>query len=285
MIGSFMNLNNGVRMPAFGLGVFQSKKDEAVSAVRFAIKSGYRLIDTASAYGNEAEVGSAIAQGDIPREDIFVTTKVKPDDFGTYSTEKAFDTSMAALGFDVLDLYLLHWPVPKAFDKTVESWKVCERLLAEGRVRAIGVCNFSPAHLKALAERTEITPAVNQIESHPYFTRADHDAAHAGMGIVTQAWSPIGGVLRYWGDGETKRDPLHDATIGAIAETHSKSAAQIMLRWHIQLGHSVVPKSVNPKRIEENAAIYDFILSPDEMTVISDLNRDLRGGPDPDTRS
>lgn len=195
--GPILTLNNGVTMPAFGLGVFQSDKNETAQAVQVAISGGYGLIDTASGYRNEAEVGDGIRDSGMARDAIFVTTKLRPTDYGRDAARRAFDTSMEQLGLAVLDLYLLHWPVPRDFDTTIASWKVCESLLAEGRVRAIGVCNFTPAHLDALIARSDVVPAVNQIELHPFFVQADHDAAHKRLGVITQAWSPIGGIQRY----------------------------------------------------------------------------------------
>lgn len=282
--GPILKLNNGVDMPAFGLGVFQSSKDDTAAAVKSAIAEGYGLIDTASGYANEAEVGRGIAESDIDRTQIFVTTKLHPSDHGHDEALRAFDRSMTQLGLDTLDLYLLHWPVPRDFDNTVASWKVCERLLAEGRVRAIGVCNFTPAHLDALIARSDIIPAVNQIELHPFFVQRDHDVAHERLGIVTQAWSPIGGIQRYWGDGSEVRDPLRHPVVTALAERYAKTPAQIVLRWQIDLDHSAIPKSVNPKRIVENIDIFDFTLQPDEIAAISALDTGNRGGPDPETQ-
>jgi diketogulonate reductase-like aldo/keto reductase len=282
--GPTLTLNNGVEMPAFGLGVFQSTRDETPAAVRAGIESGYGLIDTASGYQNEAEVGRGVRESAAERSEIFVTTKLRPTDYGTDAAQRAFDASMEKLGFDVLDLYLLHWPVPLDFDNTVASWQVCERLLAEGRVRAIGVCNFTPAHLRMLAERSEVVPAVNQIELHPFFVQQDHHDAHREMGIVTQAWSPIGGIQRYWGDGDTAKDPLHNSVIVALSEKYGKTPAQIVLRWQIDLGHSAIPKSVKPHRITENIDVFDFSLRPDEILAISALNTGKRGGPDPETQ-
>lgn len=280
--GPVLTLNNKVEMPAFGLGVFQSGKAETAEAVRTAIAEGYGLIDTASAYQNEAEVGEGIRQSGVPRSSLFVTTKLKPADYGFDAALRAFDRSIQQLALDVLDLYLLHWPIPRDFDNTVASWKACERLLAEGRVRAIGVCNFKPSHLDALIERSDIVPTVNQIELHPFFVQRDHDVAHARLGIVTQAWSPIGGIQRYWGDGSTATDPLHHPVVTGLAAKHGKTPAQILLRWQIDLGHSAIPKSVNPKRIAENIDIFDFVLTADEINAISSLDTGKRGGPDPE---
>jgi diketogulonate reductase-like aldo/keto reductase len=283
--GPILTLNNGVAMPAFGLGVFQSEKAETSAAVKWAIESGYGLIDTAAAYQNEEEVGQAIAESGVARDDIFITTKMHPNDFGQDTALRAFDTSMQKLGIDVLDLYLLHWPVPRNFEATIASWKVCERVLAEGRVRAIGVSNFKPAHMDALLAQSDIVPAVNQIELHPFFVQEDHDVAHRKLGIITQAWSPIGGVHRYRpeGGGEPS-DPLHHPTVTKLAEKYGKTAAQIVLRWQIDLGHSAIPKSVKLARIKENIDIFDFSLLPDEIAMISAMDTGTRGGADPETR-
>ncbi|WP_375287092.1 aldo/keto reductase [Sphingomonas sp.] len=276
-----LSLRGGATMPAIGLGVYQSTGDEAVRAVESAIAQGYRLIDTAAAYGNEAEVGAGIRASGIACDDIFVTTKLKPDDYGEESALRAFERSEKALGVGVIDLYLLHWPMPKRFDDTVASWQVMERLLAEGRVRAIGVCNFNPDHLEMLAERCEQAPVLNQVELHPFLVQENVRAANAARGIVTQAWSPIGGVNRYWDSGE---DPLTHPTIVTLAEAHGKSPAQIVLRWHLERGVSAIPKSVRPERIAENIALFDFALSPDEVAAIDTLDQGRRGGPDPDAR-
>lgn len=283
MRGPILTLNNGLTMPMLGLGVFQSDKEETAGAVKSAIAEGYRLIDTASGYKNEAEVGQGIREGGTDRSEIFVTTKLRPSDYGHDAALRAFDASISKLGLDVLDLYLLHWPVPRDFENTIISWKICERLLREGRVRAIGVCNFKPAHLDMLIARSDVVPAVNQIELHPYFVQADHDEAHKRLGIVTQAWSPIGGIQRYW-PGEEKRDPLSDSVVTNLATKYGKSPAQIILRWQIELGHSIIPKSVHAHRIRENADIFDFTLSQDETAAISALDTGRRGGPDPETQ-
>lgn len=281
--GPIFKLNNGVLMPAVGLGVYQSSPEETFEAVTTAIHEGYGMIDTASGYFNEADVGRAVIESGTERSSLFVTTKLRPTSYGYDESLKAFDLSMAKLGLDVLDLYLLHWPVPVHFEKTLESWRACEKLLEEGRTRAIGVCNFTPAHLDALLERTNIVPAVNQIELHPFFVSEEHDVAHRKLGIVTQAWSPIGGIQRYWGDGSPSRDPLSSPVVIELAEKYGKSAAQIVLRWQIELGHSIIPKSVRAERIRENISLFDFALEADEVKNISKLDTGTRGGPDPET--
>ncbi len=277
-----IDLSNRIAMPALGLGVFQSGPEETVAAVSTAIADGYRLIDTAAAYGNEAEVGEGIRASGIDRAEIFVTTKLKPDDYGFEEALRAFDRSLAALGFDTLDLYLLHWPLPKTFESTVASWKAAERLLSEGRVRAIGVCNFNPNHLDALIARADVVPVINQVELHPFLLQNDLRAANAKLGIVTQAWSPIGGVNRYWESGE---DPLTHPVIVALAEKYGKSPAQVILRWHLDRGVSVIPKSVKPARIAENIDVFDFALATDDIEAVDALDQNKRGGPDPETRA
>lgn len=269
-------------MPAFGLGVFQSSKEDTVGAVKAAIEAGYRLIDTAAGYQNEAEVAMGIRESGIDRSEIFITTKLRTKDFGYDSAQRAFDASMSALGIDVVDLYLLHWPVPRNFENTLASWKVCEQLLAEGRVRAIGVSNFTPAHMATLIESSSVVPAVNQIELHPFFLQQDHREAHQRLGVITQAWSPIGGVQRYRGDGSEARDPLHHPVVVELAKKYGKTPAQVVLRWQIDLGHSAIPKSINRKRICENIDIFDFSLQPDEVSAISALDTGRRGGGDPE---
>jgi diketogulonate reductase-like aldo/keto reductase len=278
-----LKLNNGVEMPALGLGVYQSSPEETVSAVKTAIADGYRLIDTAAAYGNEAEVGQGIARSGLDRSDLFVITKLWISDYGYDQTLYAFDRSMRKLGLDQLDLYLLHWPMPTEFERTLGAWKAAEKLLAEGQTRAIGVCNFSPAHLDSLIAQTEVLPALNQVELHPFFTQKALAEAHHKLGIITQAWSPIGGVKRYWmQEGQEPQDPLQHPVITALAQKYGKTAAQIALRWHIDHGFSAIPKSVRPERIAENLDIFDFTLTADEMIAIDVLDSAARGGPDPE---
>jgi diketogulonate reductase-like aldo/keto reductase len=281
--GPNLTLNNGVSMPAFGLGVYQSRPEETVEAVRTAIAEGYRLIDTAAAYFNEEQVGEGIRQGGIHRGELFVTTKLWMSDYGYDQALHAFDRSIRKLGLDYVDLYLLHWPVPTQFDTTVASYKAAEKLLAEKRVRAIGVSNFSPEHLKNLMARTSATPTVNQVELHPFFAQRELRDADAKLGIVTQAWSPIGGVKRYFvQDSETPEDPLSHPTVTTLAEKYGKTPAQIILRWHMQLGNSAIPKSVRPERIAENIHIFDFALTAAEIASIDALDSGKRGGPDPE---
>ncbi|MCP3711429.1 aldo/keto reductase [Paraburkholderia sp. CNPSo 3274] len=283
--GPGYKLNNGIEMPGFGLGVFRSGPEETVAAVQSAVANGYRLIDTAAAYMNEQQVGEGIRASGVIREDIFVTTKVWITDYGYDQTLHAFDRSLRKLGLDYLDLYLTHWPVPSAFDDTVASYRAAMKLLAEGRVRAIGVCNFGSAHLRNLIEQTGHIPDVNQIEVHSFFIQSELREADEKLGIVTQAWSPIGGIKR---DGEKAKasgkvhDPLSHPGVLQLATKYGKSPAQIILRWQIQLGTCPIPKSVRPERIAENIDIFDFALAADEFQAISALDTGERGGPDPE---
>jgi 2,5-diketo-D-gluconate reductase A len=278
-----LTLNNGATMPALGLGVFQSSPEQTTAAVEAALATGYRHIDTAAAYGNEREVGEGIRRSGIDRSDVFIETKVWVSDYGYDQTLHAWDKAAGKLGVDYLDMLILHQPAPDRFDKTIGAYKALETLLADGRVRAIGVSNFMPHHLKQLLTETGIIPAVNQIELHPYFTQPDVQAADAQHGILTQAWSPIGGITFYpgWG-GEDRRNVMEDPAIAAIARTHGKSAAQVMLRWHLQQGRSAIPKSTNPVRIAENFDVFDFELSAEELATIDALDTGVRNGPDPD---
>lgn len=275
-----ITLNNGITVPAIGLGVFQTPPDETTQAVESALEIGYRHIDTAAAYANEREVGEGIRRSGIARSEIFVETKVWISDYGFDETLHAFDKSAGKLGIDMIDLFILHQPLSTNFDKTIDAYRALETLLADGRVRAIGVSNFMPTHLRALRERTTVIPAVNQIESHPYFSQADARRANSELGILTQAWSPIGGITSYRGDPE--RSTFNDPAIVGISEARGKSAAQVMLRWHLQLGHSVIPKSVRADRIAENFDVFDFELTADEMDMLLGLETGNRGGPDPD---
>jgi 2,5-diketo-D-gluconate reductase A len=275
-------LNNGVTMPALGFGVFQSPPEETVAAVEAALKTGYRHIDTAAAYNNERQVGEAINRCGLDRSDVFIETKVWVSDYGYDTTLHAFEKATRKLGIEQLDLLILHQPAPDRFDATVAAYKALEELLADGKVRAIGVSNFMRHHLSDLLGRTEIVPGVNQIELHPYFTQPDVQAADAEHGILTQAWSPIGGITFYPGYGEDRKSVMSDPTIGAIAAAHGKKPAHVMLRWHLQQGRSAIPKSTNPGRIAENFDVFDFELSADELARIDRLDTGVRNGPDPD---
>lgn len=276
-----ITLNNGVVMPAIGLGVFQTPPEATTGAVSTALQTGYRHIDTAAAYGNEREAGEGIRRSGFDRSEIFIETKVWISDYGYDQTLHAFEKSSRKLGVDQLDLFILHQPLPGDFDKTIEAYRALERLLEDGRVRAIGVSNFMQNHLTALRERTSIVPAVNQIEVHPYFSQPLVRKANTDLGTFTQAWSPIGGITSYRGDGS--KSTFNDPVILGIAELHDKSAAQVMLRWHLQLGHSAIPKSVRPERIAENIDVFDFELTPEQMGALEALDTGVRGGPDPDS--
>jgi diketogulonate reductase-like aldo/keto reductase len=275
-------LNNEIEMPALGLGVFRSEPEKTVAAVRSAVIDGYRLIDTAAAYMNEQQVGEGVRSSGISREEIFVTTKLWISDYGYDQTFHAFDRSLRKLGLDFLDLYLLHWPVPSTFEATVESYKAALKLLAEGRVRAIGVCNFRANDLDELIEQTGHIPAVNQVELHPFFNQRELRKADKKHGIITQAWSPIGGVKRYGAKASTEgaQDPLSHPTVVLLAKKHGKTPAQIILRWQIELGTSPIPKSVRSERIAENIDIFDFALTSEEIQAINVLDTGERGGPD-----
>jgi diketogulonate reductase-like aldo/keto reductase len=267
-----LRFNNGREVPQLGFGVFQVPPDEVVEPVRTAIEAGYRLIDTAAMYGNEEGVGKAIADSGVPRDELFITTKLDNVDHGYDAALAAFDTSMAKLGLDVLDLYLIHWPLPKR-DDYVETWKAFEKLYADGRVRSIGVSNFHTNHLNRLFAETDVKPVMNQIELHPGLPQNELRRFHADNEMLTEAWSPIG-----QGQGL-----LDDPTIGSIAERVGRSPAQVVLRWHIQHGNVVIPKSVTPSRIKENLDVFDFELADEDMAALSDLSGPGRVGPDPDT--
>ena len=275
-----ITLNNGVELPALGLGVFQSPPDETVGAVEAALRTGYRLIDTAAAYFNEREVGEGLRRSGISRDQVFIETKVWISDYGYDATLHAFEKSARKLGVEQLDLLLLHQPLPSAFERTLDAYRALERVLADGRVRAIGVSNFMPEHLDRLLAAASVVPAVNQVEVHPYFQQTALQRVHAQHGIVTQAWSPIGGITSYGG---AERRSIEDPTLLAIAREHGRSAAQVMLRWHLQQGRSAIPKSVRPERITENFTVFDFELTREQLAAIDALDTGIRGGPEPDT--
>ncbi|GIH71829.1 aldo/keto reductase [Sphaerimonospora thailandensis] len=269
---NIITLNNGVTMPQLGFGSWRVPDDEAERAVRVALDAGYRSIDTAKLYRNEEGVGRAVRESGIPRDELFVTTKLWNRDHGHDNALRAFDASVERLGLDVVDLYLIHWPCP-AQGRYVETWKALERLYADGRVRAIGVSNFTAETLDRLLAEAEVVPAVNQIELHPQLGQAEMRAVGAKHGIVTEAWSPLG-------QGQGLLDlPL----LAEIGGRYGKSPAQAVLRWHIQLGHLVIPKSVTPARIRENIEVFDFALDQEEMDAITALDSGRRLGPDPVT--
>jgi len=268
-------LNDGNSIPVIGLGVWQTPPQETEQAVAAALATGYRHVDTAAAYRNETEVGRALAASDVPREDVFVVTKLANSDQGYDQTMRAFDDSMTRLGFtepgDYLDLYLIHWPMP-AVNTYVDTFRAFVNLRDQGRIRSIGVSNFNAEHLGILIDATGIVPTVNQIELHPLLTQHELREVHGRLGIATEAWSPLGqGSL------------LTNPTITAIADTHGKTPAQILIRWHVQVGNIVIPKSVNPERIASNFDVFDFGLSEKDMESISSLEDGTRLGPDPRT--
>ncbi len=279
---NLITLNNGVTIPSVGFGVFQSAPDETAVAVETALKAGYRHIDTAAGYANEQEVGDGIRRSGVDRAEVVIETKVWVSDYGYDQTLHAFDKSATKLGFPQIDILILHQPMPQHFERTVGAYRALEQLLDDGRVRAIGVSNFMPHHLTALRDQTQIVPAINQVELHPYFTQSAVQQADNDLGIVTQAWSPIGGITFYPGWGENRKSVMDDETIAAIAASHGKTPAQVMLRWHLQQGRSVIPKSTNPERIAQNIDVFDFELTAAELASIDGLDRGVRGGPDPD---
>ena len=277
---STLTLNNGIEIPAIGYGVFQTPPEQTIAAVTAALEAGYRHIDTAAAYGNEREVGEAIRRVGLARDELFLETKIWISDYGYDETLHAFDKSARKLGVEVIDLFLLHQALPGEFDKTVAAYRALEKLLADGKVRSIGVSNFMRPHLETLLAETSVVPAVNQIEVHPYFAQAELQAFGAEHGILTQAWSPIGGITSYRGGESTST--FEDPDILAIAEAHGKTAAQVMLRWHLQEGRAAIPKSVKPARIAENFDVFDFELTADQLARIDALDTGVRGGPEPE---
>jgi len=265
-------MNDGRAIPQLGFGVFQIPQDETEVAVTTALQEGYRLIDTAQGYQNEEGVGAALAASDIPRDEVFVTTKLTNSEQGYDKTMAAFDASMAKLGLDVLDLFLIHWPLPM-FDLYVETWRAFEKLQADGRIRSIGVSNFEIEHFERLAAETDVVPAVNQVELHPQFPQAELRAYHAEHGILTESWGPIG----------QGKGLLENEQIQEVARRRGRTPAQVVLRWHLQLGLVVIPKSVTPSRIAENIALFDFELDDDDMAAIAKVDTGERLGPDPKT--
>jgi 2,5-diketo-D-gluconate reductase A len=267
-----ITLNNGQAIPQFGFGVFQIEPKDTAAAVSTALEAGYRHIDTAEMYGNEAEVGEAIATSGLDRGDVFVTSKLSNDAHEPDAAREAFDGTLKALGVDYVDLFLIHWPLPMRYGGDfVSTWKTLEEFYREGRARAIGVSNFQPQHLRRLHGETDVIPAVNQIEAHPYLTQDEVRGFCAEHQIAVEAWSPLG-----------QGSVLDDPVVRRIAERTGRTSAQVVLRWHIQRGNIVFPKSVTPDRIRENIDIFDFELSGADVTEITLLNKNARSGPDPD---
>jgi 2,5-diketo-D-gluconate reductase A len=264
-------LRGGSQIPQLGFGVFQVPPGETEEVVAKALSTGYRHLDTAAAYRNEGPVGQAVRASGLDRGEVFLTTKCFNDDQGHEEARRAFHASLERLEMDYVDLYLIHWPVP-AHDRYVETWKAFIELRDEGLIRAIGVSNFQPAHLERLIAETGETPAINQVELHPYFQQQGLRHEHEELGIVTEAWSPLAQGL-----------VLEDPVIVEIAEAHSRTTGQVVIRWHLQLGNVVIPKSVTSERIEQNFEVFDFELSDEEMQAIERLDAGRRTGPDPDT--
>jgi 2,5-diketo-D-gluconate reductase A len=266
-----LSLGESEQIPQLGYGVFQVPPKETEQAVAEALSAGYRHIDTAAAYRNEGGVGLALRSSGIARDELFITTKCWNDDQGYEQAKRACRESLDRLELSHLDLYLIHWPVP-AHDRYVETWKAFIELQQEGLVRSIGVSNFQPEHLERVIAETGVTPAINQVELHPHFQQVGLRREHERLGIVTEAWSPLGQGLE-----------LEDPVIVAIAQEHGKTAAQTIIRWHLQIGNVVIPKSVTPSRIAENFDVFDFELSDEQMQAIDAIDEGTRIGPDPDT--
>ena len=264
-------LRGDIEIPQLGFGVFQVPPEDTAAVVTKALETGYRHIDTASAYENEEGVGQAVRESGLPRDDVFVTTKCANGDHGFDQAKGALRASLDRLGFDHVDLYLIHWPVPRR-DRYVETWQALVELQREGLTRAIGVSNFQPAHLRRIVDETGVTPAINQVELHPRLQQGELRHVHADLGIVTEAWSPL-----------AKGEVLDDPAVTRIAEAHGRTPGQVVIRWHLQIGNVVIPKSVTPERIEQNFDVGDFELGDDEMAAIAALDAGERTGPDPDT--
>ena len=267
-----LTLNTGASIPQLGFGVFQVPPEDTADTVKLALDAGYRSIDTAAAYGNEEGVGQAVADSDLDRDELFITTKLWNSDQGRQSALNAFDASLERLGLDYVDLYLIHWPAP-AQNLYVETWQAFEKIHSEGRARAVGVSNFEPAHLQRLLDETEVVPAVNQIELHPSLPQTELRAFHSEHGILTEAWSPL-----------AQGEGLDEPVVKEIAEAHGRTPAQVILRWHIEIGNVVIPKSVTPERIEENFGLFGFELTADQVEQIAGLEAgDGRMGPHPES--
>ncbi|HEY5221459.1 MAG TPA: aldo/keto reductase [Microbacteriaceae bacterium] len=270
MTSPLLTLNDGQLIPQLGFGVYKIPDADASSAVRVALETGYRHIDTAALYRNERGVGAGIAASGVPRDELFVTTKVWNDDQGYDRTLRAFDVSLNRLGLERVDLYLIHWPAPKQ-DRYLDTWRALERLKADGRARSIGVSNFEPHHLARLLEQAQTVPAINQIELHPWLQQSELRVVDRLHGILTEAWSPL-----------ARGRAIGDQTLEAIGARYGKTAAQVVIRWHLQLGNVVIPKSVTPARIWENFDVFDFALDEDDLAAIDALDTDDRTGSHPD---
>ena len=267
----YLDLNDGNRIPQLGFGVFKVPPEDTAEAVAHALRTGYRLIDTAAAYENEAGVYEGLQASGLERSEVFITTKLQNSDQGGARARRAFKRSLDLLGGDYIDLYLIHWPVPNK-DLYVDTWETLCALKEEGQLRSIGVSNFQQAHLERIIDATGVVPVINQIELHPRLVQPELRRYHAEHGIVSEAWAPLG-----------RGEPLDDPAIAEIASAHNRSPAQVVLRWHLQLGNIAIPKSVTPSRIEENFQVFNFELSDEEMQRLSELDRGERTGPDPDT--
>ncbi|HEV7161976.1 MAG TPA: aldo/keto reductase [Solirubrobacteraceae bacterium] len=266
-----ISLRGGAEIPQLGFGVFQVPPRQTEEVALQALQAGYRHLDTAAAYRNEAEVGQAMRASGLDRGEVFLTTRCFNDDHGHEQARRAFHASLERLEMDYVDLYLIHWPVP-VHDRYVETWKAFIELRDEGLIRAIGVSNFQPAHLERLIAETGETPAINQVELHPYFQQVGLRREHEQLGIVTEAWSPLAQGL-----------VLEDPVIVEIAKAHAKTPGQVVIRWQLQIGNVVIPKSVTPERIEQNFDVFDFELSDGEVEAIDALDAGRRTGPDPET--
>jgi 2,5-diketo-D-gluconate reductase A len=266
-----LTLGGGIAIPQLGFGVYKVPPADTGKAVLSALEAGYRSIDTAKLYGNERELGEVLRESGVPREDVFVTTKLWNDDHGHDSALRAFDRSLAQLGLDHVDLYLIHWPQPGR-DEYVPTWRALTELREQGRVRAVGVSNFQPAHLRRLIDETGVTPSINQVELHPLLPQRELRAFHAEHGIVTEAWAPLA------------RTAVFDhPVVTGLAARYDRTPAQVLLRWHVELGNVAIPKSVTPSRIRENLDVFDFALTEDDLAEIATLENGTRTGPDPDT--
>lgn len=273
-------LNNGVDLPALGLGVFQTPPDQTRTAVETALSLGYRHVDTAAVYGNEREVGQAVRASGLPREEVFVETKIWISDFGYEETLRSYAKSVRKLDLGHVDLLLLHWPLPSAFDRTREAYRALEKLLADGEVRAIGVSNFQVQQLRDLLAGADVVPAVNQLELHPYHQQRDVQALDAELGILDQAWSPLGGATFYRDSGHANL--LEDAVVAGLARDLGRTPAQVLLRWGLQHGRSVIPKSVRPDRIAQNLDVLGFKLEADQVAALDALDTGRAAGPTPE---